>query len=421
MRSFLWVMMVGVLLTPAPAQAQLKAVPGDWPAWRGPDRTGLSTETGLLKEWPRDGPKLLWKIKGLGSGYSTPSVAGGRLYVMGTRGRTERVIALDLKDGSQLWATDLGSLAGGHPGPRCTPTVDGDRVYALSSDGKLACLRTDGGAIVWKKELKADFGGQTGRWAYAESPLIDGDVLVCTPGGNTATLVALDKKTGATIWKASVSGPAGKKRPYSTAGYSSVIVAEAGGVKQYVQFLGGGVVGISAKDGKFLWRYNAPANGTANCSTPIFHDDAVFAASAYGNGGGKARISKDGDQFTAKEEFFVKSMQNHHGGMILVGDHIYGTGSGSLLCVDFKTGKIVWQNRSVGKGSVAYADGHLYVRSERGPVALVEVTPTGYREKGRFEQPDRSNERSWAHPVIAGGLLYLRDWDVLLCYDIKAR
>jgi outer membrane protein assembly factor BamB len=408
------------LVVLSPALAQLPAGPGDWPAWRGPDRTGLSTETGLLKEWPAMGPKLLWKATGLGNGFSTPSVAGGRLFVLGTEGKEERLIAVNVADGKQLWATPIGTMAGGHPGPRSTPTVDGDVLYVISSDGKLVCADAGKGTVHWRKDLKADFGGKSGGWAYAESPLIDGDVLVCTPGGETATLVALNKKTGELIWKAPVTGLQGGRRSYATAAYSSVIVAAVAGERQYIQFLSGGVVGIAAKEGKLRWHYDKPANGTANCSTPIFRDDAVFAASAYGNGGGLARLTRDGTEFKAEEAYFIKQMQNHHGGMILVGDHVYGSGSAALLCVNFKTGEIVWQERSVGKGSVAYADGHLYVRSEGGPVALVEATPTGYKEKGRFTQPDRSSQKSWPHPVIAGGKLFLRDWDILLCYDVKA-
>lgn len=404
----------------SPLSAQVPAGPGDWPAWRGSDRTGLSKETGLLKQWPKEGPTLLWKINGLGDGYSTPSVANGHLYVMGTRqGGNEHVICLSTTDGKQVWSSPLGKVAGGYAGPRCTPTVDGDRVYALSSDGKLACLDVKTGDRKWGKDLKADFGGRSGGWAYAESPLIDGDVLVCTPGGDKATLVTLNKLTGAEIWKANLSSLAArKKRPYTTAGYSSVIVAEVSGVKQYVQFLDGGVVGVSAKDGTLLWNYDKPANGTANCSTPIFHDGCVFAASGYGTGGGLVKLVRSGDKFDAKEEYFVKAMQNHHGGMILIGEHIYGT-SGTLICLDFKSGKVAWNERGVGKGSVAFADGRLYVRGESGPIALVEATPTGYKELGRFDQPDRSDKNAWPHPVIAGGKLLIRDWDTLLCYDVK--
>jgi outer membrane protein assembly factor BamB len=420
-KSCCLIMIAVLFVPPQTVLAQLKAAPGDWPAWRGPDRTGLSTETGLLREWPKEGPKLLWKVRGLGTGYSTPSVAGGRIFLLGTEGKTELLIALDAKTGERIWSTPIGVTAGGYPGPRCTPTVDGELIYAISSDGKLVCAEAATGIPRWRKDLRSEFGGQSGGWAYTESPLIDGDLLVCTPGGPKATLVTLEKMTGSLHWKSSLAIlNGGKKKNYTTAGYSSVIVAEVAGTRQYIQFLSGGVVGVAAKDGKFLWHYDRPANGTANISTPIAHNDAVFAASGYGTGGGQARISANGGEFKAEEGYFVKQLQNHHGGILLIGDHVYGTGSSGLLCVDYKTGKIAWHERGVGKGSVAYADGHLYVRSERGPVALVEATPQGYREKGRFDQPDRSNQSAWAHPIVAGGHLYLRDWDVLLCYDVKA-
>jgi outer membrane protein assembly factor BamB len=427
---------------------------GDWPAWRGPERTGVSKETGLLKEWPEDGPKLVWKIKGLGSGYSTPSVAGGKIYVMGTKSGSEHVFCLDVKDGKELWAADAGpgGRSMGFTGPRSTPSVVDGRVYALSSAGRLVCLNADNGKSIWKKNLDSEYGGKTGMWAYAESPLVDGDVVIATPGGSKATLVALKARDGAEVWKAPVTGlkmkeikggfggkfggkfgkdrggKGGKggmfggkgKSEYNTAAYSSPIAAEVGGVKQYIQFLTGGVVGISAKDGKLLWHYDEPSCVMANCSTPLFRDGAVFAASAYGNGGGKAVISHDNGKFKAEQKFFVRSLQNQHGNMVLVGDHIYGTNDQTLMCVSFKDGTVAWQSRGVGKGSVAYADGHIYHRGERGDIALVEASPSGYKQKGRFRQPDRSDQNTWASPVIADGKLYLRDGNVLLCYDIKA-
>jgi len=386
---------------------------GDWPQWRGPERTGVSAETGLLKQWPQEGPKLLWKATGLGSGYSTPSVVNERIYLMGTKGNEEQVFALDAKDGKPVWSSRVGPVASaGYAGPRATPTVDGELLYTLGSDSDLVCMKTATGDVVWRKNLQKDFGGRRGKWAYAESPLIDGDVLVCTPGGREATLLALNKKTGEVIWKSAIAGG-------DAAGYSSVIVANVGDVKQYVQFLAGGVVGVEAKTGKFLWRYNKTANRTANIPTPIFHDNFVFSASGYGTGGGLVKLTAGGDGVSASEVYFTRDMVNHHGGVVRVGDHLYGTNESSLLCLDFKTGEKKWQERSVGKGSVTYADGHLYVRSERGPIALVEATPAGYKEKGRFDQPDRSKERAWPHPVVANGRLYIRDQGILLCYDIQ--
>jgi outer membrane protein assembly factor BamB len=418
-------------LTAAPLLAD------DWPQWRGPDRTGLSKETGLLKEWPKDGPKQVWKITGLGDGYSTPSVAAGRIYLLGTRENDEYVICLKVEDGSKVWEAKIGPKNSGrsYPGARSTPTIDRGFAYAVGSDGILVCVDIEKGTVKWQKSFKKDFGGQHGSWAYAESPLVDGDWVIGSPGSNSAALVAFDRLTGDVVWKASTADvgrkPAGEKskggkggnrpaRPYGAAGYSSAIVAEFGGVKQYVQFLDGGVIGVAAKDGKLLWHYEEPANNTANISTPIVHDDSVFAATAYSTGGGLAKIVKTGMEFKAEPQYFNSRIQNHHGGLVLIKDHLYGT-TGSLLCIDFKTGKIVWEDRSVGKGSVTYADGHLYVRGENGKVALVEANPAKYVEKGQFLQPDRSKQSAWPHPVVANGKLYLRDWDVLFCYDVKSK
>jgi outer membrane protein assembly factor BamB len=398
---------------------------GDWAQWRGPNRDGISTETDLLKQWPKAGPKLAARVEGLGAGFSTPAIADGKVYMLATlnSAKSESLIALSESTGKKLWATPVGNSTGGHAAPRSTPTVDGKRVYVLSSDGKLLCADSRTGREQWKVDLKKEYRGTTGSWAYAESVLIDGDALIVTPGGSEAVLVALNKTTGKTIWQSELpSSLAGRgRRGYHTAGYSSAIVATVDGVKQYIQFVNGGVIGVAAKDGAFLWNYSEPANGTANCSTPIFHNNAVFAASAYGNGGGRADLTKSSGKWSAKPKYFTKSMQNHHGGMILIGDHVYGTGNGGLLCVNYKSGEIVWKDRSVGKGSVAYADGHLIVRSESGPIALVVATPDGYQEKGRFDQPERSSKKAWAHPVIANGKLYIRDWDKLFVYDVKAK
>jgi outer membrane protein assembly factor BamB len=396
------------------------AASGDWPGWRGPERTGVSRETGLLHQWPQGGPKLLWKAKGLGGGYSTPAIAGGRLFVMGSRGNDEYVMALNLKNGRQLWSTRVGLVGENrgpnYPGPRSTPSIDGDLLYTLGSDGDLVCAQTATGMIVWHKNLEKDFKGHRHVWAYAESPLIDGETLVCTPGGATATLVGLDKKTGAVHWRT-------QKEDYNIAGYASVIVAKVGGSKQYIQFLATGLIGVSAKDGKELWFYRGNLGGQS-CGTPIFHDGYVFSsASGVEGAGGDAllRLTADRGQVLAKQVYLVRTILNHHGGVVRVGDNLYGTSTGALVCMDFKTGAAKWRNSSVGKGSLVVADGHLYVRGERGEIALVEAGPEGYKEKGRFRQPDRSGFPAFCHPVVAGGRLYLRDADVLLCYDIKEK
>jgi outer membrane protein assembly factor BamB len=387
----------------------------DWPQWRGPHRDGVSAESGLLKEWPAGGPKLLWKAVGLGGGYSAPSVAAGRVYLIGARGQEEHVIALNETDGKQLWSRAIGRVGPNKsqqwPGPRSTPTVDGNCLYALGSDGDLACLEVDGGKIIWRKSYRKDLGGIPGNWAYAESPLVDGDVVVCTPGGSTATLAALKKADGSVLWRS----PLGDR-----AAYSSAVVGETGSVRQYIQMLAGGLVSVDAKTGKLLWRYTKSVNKTANIPSPLFHDGYVFSANGYGAGGGLIKLVPQGDKVTANQVWFMKSFANQIGGVVLVGDSLYGSGARSLLCVDFLTGKEKWESTAVGKASICYADGRLYVRQERGSMLLLEATPAGPREKGRFKEVDSSGTQRWPYPVVANGRLYLRDQGVLQCYDVKA-
>lgn len=413
-RSFLGLALLApalALAAPAPSPRQRF----DWPQWQGPERTTISREKGLLQDWPKGGPPLAWQVTGLGKGYSTPTIADGRIFSMGNRGKTEYVMAFAEKDGKELWAVATGPVratGGGYPGPRCSPTVDGDRVYALGLNGDLLCLKVDTGDEVWRKDLRKDFKGQPGGWGYSESPLIDGDKLLCTPGGREATLVALDKKTGDLLWKGKVPRGDG-------AHYSSIIAIKVDGKRQYVQFLSGGVVGLSG-DGAYLWRYDSPHNGTANCSTPLFHDNCVFAASDYGTGGGLVRLTPgNGDKVKAEEVYFTKSMKNHHGGMVLLDGYLYGADGGQLTCLNFKTGEVAWSEGKPGKGSIAYADGRLYYRNEGGPIVLIEANPKKYIEHGRFRPKKISRAPAWPHPVVANGKLYIRDQDLLFCYNVK--
>ncbi len=389
----------------------------DWPQFRGPNRDGVSTESGLLKSWTKAGPAKMWEVKNLGLGFGTPSVAEGKVFGLGTRDDKDGVWALNEADGKELWFTpfDDPRKTNQNNGPSGTPTVVGGKAFALSSKGKLVCLDAKTGKLDWQVDFVKDFGGSVPGWGYTESPLIDGDKVICTPGGKN-TLVALDKATGSVVWKAAIPKADG-------AHYSSVIAIEIASQRQYIQFVRGGVVAVGASDGAFLWRYDTPANGTANCSTPIFHDGYVFAASAYSTGGGLAKVSKADSKFEAKEVYFDKRMQNHHGGLVLVDGYLYGEASGKLGCINFMTGEIAWTEPKAGKGSITYADGHLYYRNEggKGTVFLVEANPKKYVEKGRFDQPDRSKTNSWAYPVVANGRLYIRDQDTLLCYNIAAK
>jgi outer membrane protein assembly factor BamB len=363
-------------------------------------------------------------LNDIGDGYSTPAVVGTRIYLMSNRGKeNEFVQALSTQDGKPIWTTRVGNV--GNPQDflyakaRSTPTVDGDFIYALGSDGDLACLEARSGKIRWQKNIKKEFEGKPGVWAYAESPLVDGDVVVVTPGGAQATIVALNKKTGAVIWKSVVAGG-------DPAGYASAIVVQGGGRKQYVQFLSKGLVGIDAKTGEFLWRYKDVAKGMAQIPTPVARDGYVYGA-AMEVGGGLVRLKSDGGGVAAEQVYFARGLPSNIGGSVLLGDYLYGTAAEGLVAAEFATGKVKWQAECVGSGSVAYADGRLYIHGANGQIALVEATPEGYREKGRFTpptQPKRNKlgpfpEKAWAYPAIANGRLYIRDISTLWAYDIK--
>ncbi len=393
----------------------------DYPQWMGPERNGVSKEKGLLKEWPKGGPKLKWKLTNLGGeSYSAPAIAKGRIYLLCDFDKEEHVVALDEKDGNKVWSKKIGAVGKNmgpqYPGPRSTPTVDGDFLYALGSDGDLVCLSVAKGDTVWHKNLAQDFEGKQGLWAYSESPLVDGELVIVSPGGTAATVVALKKKDGSLAWKAPIAGG-------ETAGYGSPIKIDVGGVKQYVVFLSNGLAGLSAADGKVLWRFEPPAkNSMANIPTPMFHNNLVFASTGQGKGG-VAKLTASNGSVTAEQVWLTAETAASLGGYIRVGDHLYGVGGPrndqQLMCVEMATGKIVWKDKSVGPASLCVADGMLYVRGHEGEVALVEATPAGYKEHGRFEQPDRSKKPAWPYPVVANGCLYLRDVNVLLCYDVR--
>lgn len=603
------VFLVAVLLSCSSAVlAELPSAPGDFPQWRGPHRDGISSDKGLLKQWPEAGPEVAWQIDNVGAGYSSVAVKDGLLVTMGDLDGVEHIIALRAADGSRVWAVqpepvaaaldervkqefgrldrngdgtidevealsrigwnlykydhgdsaddvgvrakklfsqldrdgdgqlvyseagthfgdqftridtadnenadglaqrradeliadadvdnddsvsrkesrknylgrifnnadkrlpgerrgdqiltrdeviayftkreagqdgvltenevvdhykknisggdgklsrqELKSLYGGYrngqgDGPRGTPTIDGDRVYTEGGNGDVTCLDLKTGKTVWHISLIDDLGGRRPGWGYSESPLVVGDLLIVTPGGDQGTLAALDKLTGKVIWRSTGNT--------EQAHYSSPVVATIGGIRQVVQFGRESAFGVTLDEGKLLWRYDGANNGTANCCTPIVHDDHVFVASAYGTGGGLAKITNHGDVQRAEEVYFEKKMGIHHGGIVKIGDYMYTCGGGTLMCVDFLSGEIVWQDRSVGKGSLVVADGMLYVLSERQKLALAEATPEGYQEHGRIELESQGRP-SWAHPVVAGGVLYVRDQQSLTAFEVR--
>jgi outer membrane protein assembly factor BamB len=403
----------------------LAAYAGDWPQWRGPQRNGISAETGLLKEWPKAGPRLVWQAKDIGDGYATPSVVGNRIYILSNRGLdNEFVQARSTQDGKQVWASRLGKVGNPNqmpsfPTARSTPTIDGALMYALGSDGDLACLETASGKIRWQKSLRADFGGHPGQWAYSESPLVDGDVVVVTPGGAQATIVALNKKTGETIWKSAVPGG-------DDAAYASIIIVEAAGHKQYVQFLAKGVAGVDARTGQFLWRYDATGKGNTNILSAVTSGGYVYTSQSPGPGA-LLRLTAAGQGVAAEEVYLQRGLPNSKaGGSVVVGGTHYGTTPEGLVAADWATGKVLWQDASTGGGAILEAENRLYIHGENGEVILAEATPEAYREKGRFMPPDRPKrtramEKAWTHPVVANGRLYIRELDSLWCYDISGR
>lgn len=405
-------LLVLIVLGSAAGSATVDQV--DWPQWRGPNRNDLSRETGLLKAWPASGPAVVWSLTTLGEGYGSVAIKGDRLFVQGTKDGSSVVYCLNRGDGKNIWMASLGRAlqeSRGN-GPRGTPTVDGDRVYALSESGDLGCLRANDGSVIWRRNILSDFKGDNPHWLISESPLIDGANVIVTPGGPGATIVALDKTTGKTVWTT--------KELSDGAGYSSCLVADVQGVRTIIGFTDRAGVGVRATDGKLLWSYQPVSNRTANITTPLFNDNKVFYTSAYGTGCALLNLSAQGGEVKADEVYFSREMQNHHGGVILLNGYVYGFSGSLLACVEFATGKPVWKHRSVGKGTVTYADGNLYLLSEENVVGLAEATPEGYKEKGRFSIADQGKP-SWAHPVVCGGRLFVRNQGVLGCYDIRAR
>jgi len=404
------------LIVVASAGLQLSLTAEDWPRWRGSDFTDHCKETGLLDRWPAGGPKKIWINDDMGLGYSSFSVVGGTLYTMGLRGETEQVIALNVANGRELWATTIGQRYKNSwgDGPRSTPTVDGGRVYALGGNGDLQCLDARSGRSIWKASMTA-LGGKRPGWGYCESVLVDDGKVVCTPGGSKGAMAAFDKNTGRLLWQS--------KQWTDGAQYSSIVPAVIHGRKQYIQLTQKSLVGIDARNGAVIWK--SPWQGrTAVIPTPIVRGNEVYISSGYGVGCKKVRVGRDG---SVQDVWVNKVMKNHHGGVILVGDHLYGYSDGpGWVCQSWDTGEEVWaERRALRKGAIYYADGKLILLEENsGTVAMIDASPKGWKERSRFKMSPQTNKRSpkgriWTHIVISGGKMFVRDQDILIAYDVK--
>lgn len=400
----------------------------DWPQWRGPARDGKSTDQQRLSDWKQHAPQLDWIVDGMGRGYASVAIVGDRLYTTGNFDSSQGVIAVDTHTGQTVWRRSLTTSEPEHSydGSRCTPTVDGDRLYVVTSDGRIACLKTDDGEVVWSHEFRQWGGRMMSRWGFSESPLVDGDHVICTPGGAGAMLVALDKLTGNEVWRANVPDFGDTK---AGAGYSSIVISHGAGVKQYVTLVGHGAVGVRAEDGKFLWGYARIANQTANIPTALIDGDHVFVSTGYQTGAALLKLVPKSGGVSAEEVYFLppRTFQNHHGQMVLLDGYVYAGSqhkSGFPVCIEFKSGKLVWggEIRGEGKGSAAINcfGRHLIFRYEDGVVALVEATPDGYQLQGTLT-PEFQEDRSWAHPVVVDGKMYLREQDKLMRYALSTQ
>ena len=398
----------------------LTARADDWPQFRGPGRDGRSSETGLLEQWPAAGPSQLWIRQDVGAGFSAPSAVGDRVYLLANEGmESEFVRALSAVDGKTLWSTRIGRVgpneAPPRPAARSTPTVAGDLIYALGSDGDLACLRRDDGSVKWQVSLRTQFSGRPGSWAYSESPLVDRGRVIVTPGGAEATVVALDAATGAVHWKSAVPGG-------DRAAYSSWVSAGVEDRTVYVQFVEGGLIGIDADSGAFLWRHDRVNTQRAKTATAVTLGSLVYTASSP-IGGALLRLTRTATGVSATEVYNLRGLPNAIGGSVLVNGVLYGTTLDGLVAVDFESGAVRWRDMTSGPGSILYADGRLYLHYESGEVALAAASPDAYRELGRFtpgQRPVTPGDQAWVYPVLSNGRLFIREHGTLWAFNVRA-
>ena len=419
--AFPFILFIGIAM----AFITMESKAQDSPQWGGVNRDGVWSNTGIVLDFTKSKLSPAWVFREAGTGYSSPTIVGTTLYCQGAEEKGDFAFALDTQTGKLKWKQTLGEtfVQDRGNGPRGSVTVAGDKLYLIRGGGQIHCLSASTGKMLWQKDFKKDFGGNImsrQNWGFSESPLVDGNLLICTPGGSGGAMAALDKNSGAVVWRS--------KEWTDLGGYSSPVVAEVDGVRQYIQLAREGVVGIAAKDGKLLWKANIAGNNTAVIPTPVFRGNIVYVTSGYNAGCGAVRLTKEGAGIRAEVLYNNKNMSNQHGGVVLVGDYIYGYSDASgWVCQDFKTGEILWKNRiqESGKGTIICIDNRLLLQDERtGTLTVIEASPVGWKEYGRMEFPERSKAESldkmvWTHPVLANGKLYLRDHNLLFCYELK--
>lgn len=393
----------------------------DWPQFRGPNRDGKSAETGLLKKWPAGGPKLLWSVDGLGTGFSSVAIAKGFIYTTGLIERECILFAYNL-EGKLQWKVSCGpGWRRSYPGTRTTPTINDGRVYLFSGTGVLSCFDAKTGKKIWDMNTLKKFHGKNKRWGMSESILVDGEKIYCTPCGKKGTMVALNKKTGKTIW-------ASKGLDESSA-YSSPILIERGPNNLLITMIQRSIICINADTGEHIWRIPHKTSYDTAIITPVYKNGRFFVASVveneYINGGIMFELSPDGRKVTRK--WNSPTLDCHHGGVVLVDGYLYGAGfdglcCGSWVCLEWNTGKVMYDTLwNDNKGSIIYADGMLYCYDEKdGNVALVKASPKGFNIISSFKITQGSGKH-WAHPAISDGRLYIRHGDVLMAYDIKRK
>ncbi len=389
---------------------------GSWPQWRGPNRDNVSPETGLLKEWPDGGPPLMWRAEGIGEGIASVSIADGRIYTLGYFEGGEFLTALDQRTAQRVWATRLGPRVNENPLMRWlsqrSPTLDGDRLYAITTGGRLVCLQTSDGKELWSRNYLDDFASPRPNFGFCDYPLVDGDALICTPGGPQASVVALDKRTGKELWRSLVPGG-------GRSAYAALVVSEAGGIRQYVAFLEKSLVGLRAFDGRLLWNYDRIVNRIANTRTPIVSGDSLFVSNGYGVGYGLLKLVANGAEVKALEQYFHQpGLDTFQDSSVVVGDHLYAGTGVLLMCLDWNSGETVWRERRQ-REAILYAEDRIYLRNSDGRMTLAEPSPTEFVERGSFQIPDAAGVAAATAHVIAGGRLYLRDDNKLFCYDIR--